>query len=494
MTSQKLRKAREYEECFEKRIGRDDRPAFHMSSRTGWMNDPNGFSCYKGEYHLFYQYHPYDAHWGPMHWGHAVSRDLLHWEYRPAAMAPDRPYDRDGCFSGSAVTLPDGRHMLMYTGVLKEIQEDGSVRDLQTQCLAVGDGTDYEKYAGNPVLGEGSLPEGASRYDFRDPKIWQKEDGTYCCVVGNRAEDGGGQILLFGSPDGFQWKYKKVLASNNNRFGTMWECPDLFELDGKSVLLVSAMDIQEQEYRYHNGNGTVCLIGDYDRETDTFTEQFDQAVDHGMDFYAPQTLLTPDGRRVIIGWMQNLATCGLHSRELPWFGQLSLPRELSVKNGRLYQKPVRELDMLRSGKIEYKNVELSGTVRLPGIQGRTADMELMLYTNGSEGGCQSVAIYFAQDEKHYTVLKYDPRKSLLQLDRQFSGNDEVPKRTCRVNDAGGRLELRIILDRYSVEIFINGGEQVMTAALYTKQEADGISFAADARAVMDITKYELITK
>ena len=116
--SQVLRDARRYEEEKEVSVSGMERPAFHLSARVGWMNDPNGFSYYMGQYHLFYQYHPYDSHWGPMHWGHAVSRDLLHWSYLPAALAPDRSYDRDGCYSGHAVTMPDGRQMLMYTGMV----------------------------------------------------------------------------------------------------------------------------------------------------------------------------------------------------------------------------------------------------------------------------------------------------------------------------------------------------------------------------------------
>ena len=125
MTSQTLREARKYEEASEKMIKKEERPDFHLSARTGWMNDPNGFSYYNGQYHMFYQYYPYETKWGPMHWGHAVSSDLLHWEYLPAALAPDDACDRDGCFSGSAVALPDGRHLLMYTGVLRERQADG---------------------------------------------------------------------------------------------------------------------------------------------------------------------------------------------------------------------------------------------------------------------------------------------------------------------------------------------------------------------------------
>ena len=158
MTSQILRDARRYEEEKERKIAKEPRPDFHLSARVGWMNDPNGFSYYKGEYHMFYQYHPFSPYWGPMHWGHAVSEDLLHWKHLPAALAPDMDYDRDGCFSGSAVVMPDGRHLLMYTGVVKETQPDGSSREVQTQCIAVGDGLDYEKYAGNPVLDNKQLP------------------------------------------------------------------------------------------------------------------------------------------------------------------------------------------------------------------------------------------------------------------------------------------------------------------------------------------------
>ena len=233
MTSQTLREARKYEETVEKSIAKEERPDFHLCSRVGWMNDPNGFCYYNGMYHLFYQYYPYESKWGPMHWGHAVSKDLLHWEYLPAALAPDEIYDRDGCFSGSAITLPDGRQLLMYTGVVKERQANGGSNEVQTQCLAVGDGVDYVKYEKNPVLDEKDIPEGGSRFDFRDPKMWREEDGTYRCIIGNRPADGSGQILLFESPDGFAWHYKKVLAANHNRFGKMWECPDFFPLDGK---------------------------------------------------------------------------------------------------------------------------------------------------------------------------------------------------------------------------------------------------------------------
>ena len=493
MTSQTLREARKYEEASEKLIGKEERPDFHLTPRTGWMNDPNGFSYYKGRYHLFYQYYPYESKWGPMHWGHAVSSDLLHWEYLPCALAPDEAYDRDGIFSGSAAVLPDGRQLLMYTGVLKEHQERDIYREVQTQCMAVGDGIDYEKYEQNPVLDQRDIPEGSSRFDFRDPKMWMKADGTYACVVGNRPADGSGQILLYESADGFQWKFKSILVSNHDRFGKMWECPDFFELDGKWVLLTSPQDMLPEGFEYHNGNGTLCLIGDYDEENGSFKEMQNQSVDYGIDFYAPQTVAAPDGRRIMIGWMQNWDACGIRSPEEPWFGQMSLPRELSLKDGRLYQRPVREFDAMRRNKIEYADVAVSGVVKLDGIKGRKVDMELTVRPEGGQELYQKFAVRFAQDDTYYTSLSFRPRESILKVDRKFSGSRRaiIHQRRSLVRSGAGALELRIILDSFSAEIFVNDGEQALSLTMYTDLAAEGISFFADGQAVMDITKYEL---
>jgi len=494
MISQTLREARKYEEASAKMICGGDRPSFHLSARVGWMNDPNGFSYYDGKYHMFYQYHPYDSIWGPMHWGHAVSTDLLHWEYLPAALAPDESYDRDGCFSGSALMLPDGRQLLMYTGVVRGRQQSSEFYEVQTQCLAVGDGIDYEKYEKNPVLDEKDLPQGSSRYDFRDPKMWQKEDGTYCCIIGSRPADGSGQILLYTSPDGFRWEFKSVLVSNNNRFGKMWECPDFFQLDGKWVLLTSPQDMLPQDFEYHNGNGTLCLIGDFDEETGTFKEQHDQSIDYGIDFYAPQTVLTPDGRRVMIGWMQNWDTCQQRTENALWFGQMSLPRELSIRNSRLYQNPIRELDAFRSNKIAYQDITFSEMMRLEGIKGRRVDIELTIRPGDEANLYHKFAFRFAQNEKYQTSLSFRPRESILKVDRKYSGSRRaiIHQRRSKVNSKNGELKLRVILDRFSVEVFVNDGEQVLSAVLYTEQSADGISFFADGMVNMDVTKYDLI--
>ncbi len=491
MMSQALREARRYEEAAGNRIKEEERPAFHLSVRTGWMNDPNGFSYYDGAYHLFYQYYPYECQWNFMHWGHAVSKDLLHWEYLPAALAPDQGYDRDGCFSGSALTLPDGRQLLMYTGVSKEKPGNGG-GERQTQCLAVGNGLDYEKYEKNPVITAADLPEGCSAKDFRDPKMWQREDGSYRCVVGNRAADGSGQILLFQSRDGFAWEYKSVLASSRNRFGKMWECPDFFKLGEAWVLLLSPQEMLP-EGPYYNGNGTLCLIGDFDEETETFIKRQDQPIDCGIDFYAAQTMQAPDGRRIMVGWMQNWDACDFQPDAL-WFGQMSLPRELSVKDGKLYQKPVRELENLRCGKLKYEDVSFSGEIELDGISGRRVDMELSVRPEDGMECYRKLEIQVAKNKQYHTSLCFLPEESLLTVDRTFSGSRKavIHQRSSRVNSENGNLKLRILLDRYSMEVFVNDGEQAMTTVIYTDQEADGISFAANGTVHMDIVKYNLV--
>jgi beta-fructofuranosidase len=492
MTSQSLRDVRKYEEELERKTAGEARPQFHLSARVGWMNDPNGFSFYKGEYHLFYQYHPFSTKWGPMHWGHAASKDLLHWRHLPAALAPDADYDRDGCFSGNAVVLPDGRHLLMYTGVCLETRPDGGRREVQRQCVAIGDGVDYEKCFENPVLTETDLPQNGSRYDFRDPKLWRKADGTYACVVGNCTEERDGQILLYSSPDAIHWKYEKILAANNGRFGLMWECPDFFELGGKRVLLTSPQDMMPQGFEYHNGNGTLCLIGDYDEATDTFTEEKNQAVDYGIDFYAPQTILAPDGRRILIGWMQNWDTCNLHTRERVWFGQMSLPREISIRDGRLYQVPIREVEAMRGKKVRFENVCFTDFIKLDGVEGRRIDMEVSVRPGG-DGMYKKFAVRLAQNETCHTSISYRPDESIVKVDRKHSGSRRaiIHQRRCHVPGTAGRIKMRIIVDNFSVEVFVNDGAYVLSNTIYTDVGAEGITFLADGTVEMDVVKYDL---
>ena len=495
MKNKNLLFVRTYEQAVAESAGREVKPVFHLTPYIGWMNDPNGFCFYQGQYHLFYQYNPYSTEWDSMHWGHAVSKDLLHWSYLPAVLAPDEFYDAQGCWSGSAIELADGKHLLLYTGVRDEGGDSDKL--VQTQCVAIGDGRDYQKYAGNPVIDETALPDGLSRNDFRDPKVWRESDGSLRCVVGACDMDHLGRILLFSSRDGLSWRFESVLAENDGRLGRMWECPDFFPLDGKHVLLVSPQDMLPEGFEYHNGNGTVCMIGRYDEGEKRFIPEADQAIDYGIDFYAPQTILTQDGRRIMIGWMQNWDTCKLSGNpDRQWFGQMSLPRELSVRNGRLYQRPIRELEQYRSNPVSYQNIDVQGELSLDGIEGRMVDMEI---TIRPADGCElyrKFAVRFAQDERYKTALSFRPHESTLKIDRKFSGSRRayIHQRRALIPHENGALKLRIILDRFSAEVFVNDGEQVMTATISTELATKGISFFADGQVLMDVTKFDLFAE
>ena len=493
MTSEPLQEARAFETQYGPHIPDSERPLFHATPAIGWMNDPNGFSLYKGECHLFFQYHPYSNEWGPMHWGHLKSRDFLHWERLPVALAPDEDYDAFGCFSGGAVELPDGRQLLMYTGVRRGHNADGYLQDIQTQCLAIGDGVDYEKYSGNPVLTGDDLPQGGSAIDFRDPKLWREADGTYRAAIGNRTEDDSGAILLYRSADCLHWEFVRTLDRSCNRYGKMWECPDFFPLDGRQVLIVSPQEMDPEGLEFHTGNGTVCLIGDCEPGSGDFVRRHVQAIDYGLDFYAPQTLLTADGRRVMIAWMQNWASAGAKPAHCRWFGQMTLPRELSVRDGRLYQVPVRELEGCRGRCVKHTGVPVSGEVSLPGVRGRVVDMTVTVRPVAGES-CRWFCVRVAKDGQYETRLQYRPGEGVLKLDRTHSGlpHDIVHTRKFLVRPGDGAIKLRIVLDRFSVEVFVNDGEQAASTVIYTRQEAEAITFEAGGSALVDVEKYDLI--
>lgn len=494
MNSQLLLEAREYEKIYSEQIQPSERPVFHITPWVGWLNDPNGFSTYKGEYHLFYQYYPYDVNWGPMHWGHVKSKDFIKWERLPVAIGPDMDYDVTGCFSGSAIELPDGRQLLMYTGV-KGIDNTPSCR--QTQCLAFGDGIDYEKYEGNPVLTVKNLPEGNSPRDFRDPKIWyDKKDERYYAVVGNRTADDSGAILMFESKDVLNWEYVTTLDSCKNEYGKMWECPDFFEINGKAFILTSPQEMRAKGLEFHNGNDVICLVGSYERETHAFTRENVIPVDFGLDFYAPQTLETEDGRRIMIGWMQAWETTRFHPHQYQWMGQLTFPRELSEKEGKLIQNPVREIANYRENGVLCEGLKIVEKTEIPGVSGRVVDMTVEVHPSLIEDLYEEFKINIAENEEYSTSIIYHPHKNLVEFNRENSGYrlNVVHTRKAPVRDQDGKIKFRIILDRFSAEVFINDGEQVMSACFYTPLEAEGISFEAKGETWIDVEKYDIVIK
>lgn len=489
MNCKELNKAREYEIISEERIPNEERAYFHLTPRTGWMNDPNGFSYYGGKYHLFYQYYPYDTSWGPMHWGHACTEDFIKWEHLPAALAPDQDYDANGCWSGSGISLKDGRHALIYTGML-ENKQTGEVK--QTQCLAIGDGIDYTKFDNNPVIDETMLPKGASKEDFRDPKVWyDEEEQQYYLVVGNRTEDGSGAVLLFQSEDMKNWKYTTTLDRSNNEYGKMWECPDFFSLGDTHVLLVSPQEMRAKGREFHNGNNSMCILGNYDNSTHKFIRKSIQSVDQGLDFYAPQTLEATDGRRIMIGWMQSWESCRNQPHGNHFFGTMSVPRELSIENGKILQWPVRELENYRANHVNYNDVIFKDEMQLYGIKGRVLDMVIDLDMPLATAE-DVVSIKLARDEENETLIQYNPQSGLLRFDRSNCGFNCDIVNVREVDTTPHNLKLRILLDRYSVEIFVNQGERVLTSTFYTPDLATEIAFAATSETRMTIDKWDIV--
>ena len=288
------------------------RQRYHFMGPCGWINDPNGLIYYKGKYHFFYQFNPYSGFWSQMHWGHAVSDDLLHWEHLPVALAPSEIYDdhpQGGCFSGSAIEK-DGDLYLVYTGTAN----NGNGFE-QTQNVAVSvDGVHFSKCEGNPVI---EPPEGVPHDFFRDPKVWEHE-GLYYLVCGAQ-RDGRAQALLY------HWEFFNVLFESRGEWGFMWECPDFFPLGDKWVFLCSPMGIGERT--------TVYFVGDFDYGTGSFTYTVTGEADWGFDFYAPQTFQDGNGRRIMVGWangwdwMPFWKDWGPTWRE-GWCGSFAVPREV----------------------------------------------------------------------------------------------------------------------------------------------------------------------
>jgi len=491
--SEKLKEARRYESEESSKIAKEERPVFHMFTPIGWMNDPNGFSAFGGRTHLFFQYHPYSTHWGPMHWGHYTTEDFIQWELQPCALAPDMEYDKDGCFSGSALEW-NGQHVLMYTAVNESTNENGEIRVRQTQGIAFGNGRDYEKYENNPVINADMLPEGSSAIDFRDPKIWKDEQGFWS-LVGSRHADGSGQLALFHSENVTDWKFVKILDYCKNEYGKMWECPDFFALDGRQVLLVSPQFMMSDGMEFHNGNNAIYFVGDYDAEQIEWKRQTPHMVDFGLDFYAPQTLLHEDGRRIMIGWLQNWDNYLLPD-DYRWSGMMTVPRELTLRDGRLFQNPVRELDHYRKNRLSCENYELTAAEKnaeIQGIKGRCMDLTV----NVLSGEYRDFCIHLAANDSYETVIRFEKDRRILTTDRNRCGmwKDLLTERSIKLEEEDmEHLQLRILLDKYSIELFVNDGKYAMSTLIYTPISADRVFFETDGTIKMNIEKYDIIVE
>lgn len=341
---------------------------YHFEPEHGWMNDPNGLIYFKGKYHAFFQYNPKEPKWGPMHWGHAVSDDLIYWQELPIALKPDMYYENDGgCFSGSAVEK-DGIMYLFYTSV--------SDKCGQTQSVAMSDdGINFIKYEGNPII---ITPPADGSKDFRDPKV-TFIDGKYYMVVGS-GKDGVGKVLLYKSDDLLKWNYIGVLYENAE-FGEIFECPDFFKL-GKSYVLMFSKMISDM-------NKTQFVIGDFDGEK--FYPKSFQSPENGPQFYAPQTFQDNKERRILIGWFYNWGK--EPDPDLSFAGALTIPRELKIDNGTIRLFPVADAQHLLSSEDEL--IEIYKDKIIMHDAGKTND----LFYNGIVN-----SVHILRDEKALEVF------------------------------------------------------------------------------------------
>ena len=393
------------------------RLGYHLMPASGWMNDPNGFSYYNGYYHLFYQYYPYAAEWGPMHWGHARSKDLIHWETLPVALVPTRP--QDGCFSGSAVAFDD-RLWLIYTG--NHVIDKEKDINRQDQNLAYSaDGIRFEKYDGNPILAE--APSDNNPADFRDPKVWQEDDG-FRMVVGSRDKDGLGRVLLYSSRDLKQWDYVGAIAGAESveHEGFMWECPDFFRLNGQDVLLLSPQGIEATDEKFINQHNTGYFVGNYLEDEKRFEHGEFVELDNGHDLYATQT------------------------------------RELTIRNNHLYQSPVAEVRSLRKAELVNRNLVDSEDL----VLGRHVEFRLDL-----DDLPEGKIIEVSDGEDNGFSISADRGGRHLVLVRSV---DPENKRYAELDEADEKLSLHVFIDSSSAEIFVNDGEVTFTERIYWRKD------------------------
>lgn len=463
----------------------DWRPRFHLAPPHGLMNDPNGLVYHDGLYHVFYQWNPDACSHGAKHWGHFISADLVHWRALPAALAPDTEYESHGCYSGSAV-VEDGGIALLYTGNARS--DDGGRSS--TQCLAhSSDGVSFAKLG--PVI---PLPPDGHTAHFRDPKVWREGDSWFM-VVGAQTADEKGTVLLYRGASLTDWAFVGELLPERG-FGYMCECPDLASVGGQEVLIFCPQGLAPEGERFHNIYQSGYLVGRLERASGEFVSggrpAFDE-LDRGFDFYAPQTFTDERGRTLMFGWM------GLPEEEdTPtvangWTHCLTLPRELCFENGRLFQRPPVELEMLRGKANVIDRLALLDACWLP-FSGRA--FELQLTIDAGDAGHVWLDLCVGGDEyTQFTRLSFDAVTRRLSLDRSASGQgiDRAAnnlRRSPRL--APGPVHLRIFVDHSCIEVFVNRGEQVFSTRVYPGLGSDRLRLGADALAeVRDLVFWEL---
>lgn len=447
-------KAQEYQTIREQ-IKQDAwRLHYHIMPESGWLNDPNGLCQFKGVYHIYYQYSPFDVEGNVKLWGHVTTTDLIHWKQEEPVLFPDSRYDLRGVYSGSAWIHNDELYFY-YTGNVKLMDQDYDYiqkgREQNTILVTSKDG--YHMSEKKLLLTNEDYPKDMSCH-VRDPKLYE-HDGHVYMVLGARDQASHGCVLVYETTDFMHFDYRTRLELPD--FGYMWECPDLFDLDDTTILITCPQGIITEGILYQNVHqcGYMIVTGELGKHT---LSEF-HMLDYGFDFYAPQSFVDEQGRRILIGWM------GLPdipytnpTVENHWQHALTLPRVLSIKHGVLCQTPIEELKQLRQQRIEASVSQLKNFNLLD----RVYECQLHIETEGD----------FSLQLREHTTLSYHAASHILTLSL---GEDGYGRETRQVK-LRELHELTLYSDTSSLELFINDGEQVMTTRVYEQTSQTPLAF------------------
>ncbi len=460
------------------------RPQFHFTPEANWMNDPNGMFYYQGKYHLFYQYYPDSTVWGPMHWGHAESSDLVHWQHLPVALYPDTI----GCiFSGGAIV---DNHNTSGLGSAKSPPiiatfthhdfkgEKAKTNDFQKQSLAysLDGGYKWEKYEENPVISNVDKIK-----DFRDPKVVWHEDSK-CWILALAAYD---KVKFYSSPNLIDWTFISDFGIEEDH--RLWECPDLFPIqvegtdEKKWVLLVSI-----QKDAPNGGTATSYFIGDFDGKNFISNVNSQKWLDWGTDNYAFVTWnnLPANNNQVKgIGWMSNWQ----YAQTVPtekWRSAMTLPRDLILSETSsgyiLKSQPVKELQNLRTDSVIINQLEISNERLLKEFQ-KVTQAEMVVNVDLRKTDSDSFGIKLSNDLGENLVIEFDKTTNQMSVDRTNSNvakfSEEFYGKVHRapVDLSTETLELQIFIDVASVEIFVNEGELCFTGIFFPTKDFESIS-------------------
>ncbi len=498
----------EAEETEENLAASDDnfRPNFHFTPKENWMNDPNGMFFYNGYYHLFFQHYPDDNVWGPMHWGHAISTDMVQWKELPIALEPD---EKGYIFSGSAVVdientsgFGDGLTppvVAMFTYHDPKGEKEGRI-DYQSQAIAfsLDEGKTFTKYEGNPVIKNPGIR------DFRDPKITRDEVHDQWIMVLS-ADD---QTMFYTSQNLKDWELASEFGRGTGAHGGVWECPDFIYMnvegsDEKKWVLIQSLN----PGGFNGGSGTQYFVGDFDGKTFTLDESMkDLGEDHeywldfGKDNYAGVTwsnIPEEDGRHLFIGWMSNWQ----YANEVPtetWRSAMTVARELKLKKVgdtyRIYSLPIEELESYISKKYDKDLIEVENTTIIATSSEIDFTKAIIKYEIALS---QNENYEFSLSNQNGEELKFGYNKSEKQfyIDRKKSGiinfSDDFANKisTAPRTSKSDNISVQIVLDKTSIELFFDDGETVMTEIFFPNNPFE--SFSAKANKKFEIKNLKI---